>query len=129
MKRLYVITASVVAGLAIGATAMSAIPGSSGTVKFCYAKMGGAARIVDQAVPCRTTENSVVVNQQGLPGGRGPTGQAGPTGPTGLTGVQNEYEKALCPQYSGGPIYEGECPVGREIYTFWVHQMPEPLYH
>jgi Collagen triple helix repeat (20 copies) len=79
--------------LAIAGTAgiaFAAIPGGEGKVSACYAKQGGALRVIDKAKgqTCRASERPLVWNQRGLRGVPGPAGQAGANGPAGAAGAQ-----------------------------------------
>jgi hypothetical protein len=95
--RLLTMTVSVVllAGLALGATASGAsvaakrpgIPNAKGLYIACYAKKGGAVRLVTKR-RCKRSERRVTWNQKGRLGARGITGAAGAAGPQGLQGIQ-----------------------------------------
>jgi hypothetical protein len=66
-----------------GGISYAQIPDSSGVIHACYAKSGGALRVIDNSVTnCKSTETSMNWNQTG------PTGPAGPQGPTGPQGLQ-----------------------------------------
>jgi hypothetical protein len=76
--------------LAVASTAgvaFATIPGGDGKVSACYAKQGGALRVIDKAKgqACKPTERPLVWNQKGL---RGPAGPAGATGSAGAAGAQ-----------------------------------------
>src|SRR4051812_14780559 len=65
--------------------AWATIPGPNGVISSCYAKSGGALRIIDGTVTtCSAKETSLTWNAQGP---KGDTGASGPAGPTGLTGA------------------------------------------
>lgn len=66
-----------------GGVAYAAIPDSSGTIHACYAKSGGALRVIDSAASCKSGETSLNWSQQGVPGPAGPAGPTGPVGPAG----------------------------------------------
>jgi hypothetical protein len=81
----------IVAGvvLAAGGVALATIPDGSGVIHGCYAKSGGALRVIDAGVTnCAKTETSLNWNAQGPQGPVGPAGPAGPAGPQGPTGPQ-----------------------------------------
>jgi hypothetical protein len=69
-------------GMSVGGIAWAAIPDSAGVIHGCYANKGGALRVIDTATTtsCKSTEQSLTWNQQGI---QGPAGQQGPQGPKG----------------------------------------------
>lgn len=74
-----------VAGLIVSGTvaAVAAAPKTTSVqITACYAKSGGAARLIDlnKGQKCTRNENRIAWNQ------RGPTGQRGPAGPRGIQG-------------------------------------------
>lgn len=80
---------SVVIGLVAGVVAsgavvaVAAVPDSTtGRITACYAKKGGAVRVInaENGARCRKDERTVAWNQRGPAGPRGATGQQGPTG-------------------------------------------------
>jgi hypothetical protein len=73
------------AGAAAG-VAVAQIPDANGIVHSCYARSGGAIRIVDEGVACKNGETALSWNQKGQAGPAGPAGAAGPAGPAGATG-------------------------------------------
>jgi hypothetical protein len=86
-----------VAVLAAGGIAYAQIPDSSDIIHACYAKSGGALRVIDNTVTsCKSTETSLGWNQAGPTGPagpaglQGPAGPQGPQGPAGPTGPQGE---------------------------------------
>lgn len=97
MNRTLTAVVTAVAVLAIGGgVAYATVPGAGGVIHGCYAKLGGAMRVVDNGT-CRATENPLSWNQmgqqgpQGLQGPQGPQGakgDAGPQGPQGPAGDQ-----------------------------------------
>jgi hypothetical protein len=84
-KALVVVT--VIAGTSFGSIAWAAIPDSTGVIHACYANKGGALRVIDTAATttCKSTEQPLTWNQQGI---QGPAGQQGPQGLKGDPGVQ-----------------------------------------
>ena len=88
--RFWLLAAAVATGLA--GTAYATIPGGDGIIHGCYAKSGGALRVIDASVTnCKAGETSLNWSQQGLPGPAGPQGEKGdpgepgPPGPAGAT--------------------------------------------
>lgn len=83
-------TAALGAGAAV---AIAAIPGSDGTVSFCYGTgtvggaPAGAARIVDSTAACEQNESGVKIAQTGPQGPAGPAGAVGPAGVPGAPGT------------------------------------------
>jgi Collagen triple helix repeat (20 copies) len=88
MLRRSVVLAVVAAVLAAAAgVAYAQIPDGGGVIHGCYAKSGGALRVIDGSVTnCKSTETSLNWNQMGPQGPVGPQGPMGPTGPTGPAG-------------------------------------------
>src|SRR3954447_26446105 len=85
-KHLWVSGGLVLALLAAGG-AYATIPSSDGSIHGCYAKSGGALRVVDASVTgCKSGETSLNWNAAGAPGPAGPAGPAGPVGPAGGLG-------------------------------------------
>lgn len=66
--------------------AVSSITGSSGVIKGCVAKKGGALRVVKSG-KCKKGESAVSWNKAGENGAGGATGAAGATGATGAAGA------------------------------------------
>ena len=66
--------------------AQATTPGYGGTITACYAKSGGAVRIIDPSTYCKSTETLINWNQAGPMGPQGPQGVKGNTGATGATG-------------------------------------------
>jgi hypothetical protein len=85
MRRLGLVV--IVAACVIGASvAWAAIP-NGGVISACYAKSGGALKVIDPATDsCSSKETALTWNAQGPAGPPGPTGPAGPTGPQGPKG-------------------------------------------
>jgi Collagen triple helix repeat (20 copies) len=86
--------------LAVGGTAVAAIPGADGVISGCYDAYG-KLRVIDPAskvsTRCTEAESTLEWNQrgsegpQGAPGPQGPKGDSGPQGlqgPKGATGPQ-----------------------------------------
>jgi hypothetical protein len=72
-----------------GIVAFASIPGGDGVIHGCYAKSGGAMRIIDGSVTqCKSGETSLNFNQTGSQGIQGVQGPIGPAGPQGLQGTQ-----------------------------------------
>jgi hypothetical protein len=73
-------------GLA-GGVAYATIPGSDGVIHGCYAKSGGALRVLDASVTgCKSGETSLDWNVRGPAGPQGAAGAVGPIGPAGSAG-------------------------------------------
>jgi hypothetical protein len=72
-----------------GIVAFASIPGGDGVIHGCFAKSGGAMRIIDGSVTqCKSGEISLNFNQTGSQGIQGVQGPIGPAGPQGLQGTQ-----------------------------------------
>jgi len=89
-RKIGLIALVVVGGVLIGGAAYATIPDASGVIHGCYARSGGALRVIDDGViNCSKSETSLNWNvkgpagPQGAQGIQGPQGQAGPTGPAG----------------------------------------------
>jgi hypothetical protein len=100
-NRVAVIGLAVLAMLAVSGIAYATIPDDNGVIHGCYAKSGGALRVIDAGVTnCSKSETSLNWNvkgatgpvgpqgAQGPQGPQGPPGPAGPQGPQGLQGAQ-----------------------------------------
>ena len=94
-RRTIVVVSLALAGMLLACgVAYATIPDGNGTIHGCYAKSGGALRVIDVSVTnCKSTETSLAWNVQGPPG---PQGQKGPQGQQGPEGVQG-------PQGNQGP--------------------------
>jgi hypothetical protein len=125
-------TAPGLAGLLVLAVAGTAgvafatIPGGDGRISACYAKQGGALRVIDKAKgqTCKATERPLVWNQRGLrgvPGPTGATGAAGPVGAQGPTGPQGPQG----PEGPEGP--EGPQGFGALALAYVNNQLADPL--
>jgi hypothetical protein len=95
MRRIVIRALILAAALAVAAgigVASATIPSSGGKIFGCYAKSGGALRVVQTGQKCKGAEQSLFWNQEGpkgdpgAPGARGATGPAGPKGATGPAG-------------------------------------------
>jgi hypothetical protein len=82
--------------LAIGGTAIAAIPGQDGSISACYRMKGGALRVIAAGKSCAKGERQIAWNQRGPSGPRGDAGvpgsrgDAGERGPQGAPGPQGE---------------------------------------
>lgn len=123
---------AVVAGgalLLVGAgagIARATIP-SDNTLTACYAKAGGAVRLVDPAVACKSSEKRIAWNvrgPQGIPGTAGVNGTNGTDGTDGTDGVDgvSGYQVVTkdfdqVEEFGGGSIttilLEVSCPAGK----------------
>jgi hypothetical protein len=81
-----------VAGMALlGGVAYATIPDGGGVIHGCYAKSGGALRVIDNTVTnCKTGETALQWGVQGPQGLQGPQGPQGPQGLQGIQGVQGQ---------------------------------------
>ena len=83
-SRLAVAGVAALVALVAVTVASATIPDSGGAIHGCYAKSGGALRVIDGSVTnCKSTETSLTWNQTGPAGPAGSTGPAGPPGPVG----------------------------------------------
>jgi hypothetical protein len=108
--RFWLVGAALAVGLA--GTAYATIPGGDGVIHSCYAKSGGALRVIDASVTnCKSGETSLNWSQQGLPGPPGPQGEKGeqgepgPPGPAGAVdsfGASNDSD--FVPLKAGGQV-------------------------
>jgi hypothetical protein len=70
----------------LGGVAYATIPDGGGVIHGCYAKSGGALRVIDNTVTnCKTGETAL---QWGVQGPQGPQGLQGPQGVQGQQGIQ-----------------------------------------
>jgi hypothetical protein len=115
--------------LAVAGTAgiaFAAIPGSDGQIHACYAKHGGALRVIDKAKGqhCKADERRVAWNQRGLrgatgaagiPGATGAPGAAGPPGPAGPVALKYVLSgpSSVAPGEQNGA--EVACPSGMSV--------------
>jgi hypothetical protein len=84
-SKLWLVGATV--ALAGAGTAYATIPGGDGVIHGCFAKSGGALRVIDASVTnCKSGETSLDWSQQGLPGPAGPQGEKGDPGEPGPPG-------------------------------------------
>src|SRR3954453_21663738 len=97
-----------------GATALASIPSSNGTIYGCYAKSGGATRIIDPGKQkCSTTENPISWSQRGPRGFRGLPGQDGQDGVSGYEQVLLTYDDQALPDNKS---YTANCPTGKKVF-------------
>jgi len=87
-------SALVVGSVGVG---VSLAGGTSHTVHSCYAKHGGALRVVRKASACHNDEKSLSFNQRGPRGARGFRGLRGPAGPVNLIAAQVDAAGGLLP--------------------------------
>jgi hypothetical protein len=92
-RKLVVPAAVLVLAAGIG-VASAGIPSSGGKIFGCYAKQGGALRVVSAGKKCKKDEKALFWNQQGPKGDQGPAGsgggspQKGAQGQTGANGAK-----------------------------------------
>jgi hypothetical protein len=80
------VTASLALIVAVGqgvVSSIASIPGADGTIRGCYHKKKGTLRVVDEGVACKSKEESLVWNQEGVPGEIGAKGDQGDPGEPG----------------------------------------------
>jgi hypothetical protein len=70
--------------------ASAGIPSGGGKISGCYAKKGGALRVVSAGKSCRKNEKGLVWNQQGPKGDPGTAEQSGSGGNSGQKGGQGQ---------------------------------------
>ena len=132
MNRHPLIAIAALASLALaGGVAYATIPDSQGVIHACYAKSGGALRVVDATVTnCKTAETSLTWNQAGVPGQPGPQGTSGATGPQGPQGEPGPGTDVFAGFYDGPvdlplfttpfvpvPIAQLQLPAGKYVIT------------
>ena len=108
---------SVATALVVASLAYAAIPDGTGAYRGCYAKTGGALRVIDPAKEqCRSNEVLISWNAVGPAGPRGPQGDRGPAGPAGPAGAAGAAG-GVGPVGPAGP--EGpRGPAGTGVETF-----------
>jgi hypothetical protein len=87
------VTATLALVIAFGGgayAAVNAIPGPNKVIHGCYARRGGALRLVAAGHKCSKHEHAISFNQQGP---RGVAGVAGQTGPSGTPDLSQFYSK------------------------------------
>jgi hypothetical protein len=70
--------------------ASAGIPSSGGKIFGCYAKKGGALRVVAAGKKCKENEKALFWNQQGPKGDAGPTGSGGGSTQKGQAGAKGD---------------------------------------
>jgi hypothetical protein len=106
------------AALALTAVAYATIPDSSGVIHGCYAKSGGALRVIDASVTnCKSGETALPWNASGPAGPSGPGGASGPSGPSGASGPSGPAGTTTVWSEYGYPGYPANAysSVGAEI--------------
>jgi hypothetical protein len=101
------------AGYAIAATT------ATGVITGCYAKQGGALRLIRSGATCADSERRISWNQRGVagpPGPGGPTGPKGNAGPAGPQGPKGDIGAAGLQGPAGGSGPAG--PPGPGATTF-----------
>ena len=94
------VTATLALVVALGGGSYAALRAGSTSTKVihaCYAKRGGAMRIVGPRAKCRRSERALAFNQKGragAPGTAGAPGATGAQGPTGTPDPSQFYSKA-----------------------------------
>jgi hypothetical protein len=86
MKVRLLVPVAVVAMALLGGVAYATIPDGGGAIHGCYARSGGALRVIDNTVTnCKAGETAL---QWGVQGPQGPQGLQGPQGVQGQQGIQ-----------------------------------------
>jgi hypothetical protein len=88
----------VAAGIGV---ASAGIPSNGGKIYGCYAKSGGALRVVHSGDKCKSGEQPLFWNQQG------PKGDIGPAGPKGLAGAKGATGAPGAKGATGAPGAKG----------------------
>ncbi|MBI5949528.1 MAG: collagen-like protein [Chloroflexi bacterium] len=122
MRRRFIVAALPFALLAFATTVtFASIPDSDGTIRACYAKSGGALRVIDSSVSsCKSSEKVLEWNQSGPAGPAGNAGPAGPTGPQGPAGLtaaydvpaNGDHDELTASEYPGQTLNSIELPPG-----------------
>jgi hypothetical protein len=85
------IAAGAAALLVCGGVAYATIPSTGGVISACYAKSGGALRVIDTAQSsCGNGETQLNFNQTGPQGPKGDTGPQGAKGDPGPQGAKGD---------------------------------------
>ncbi len=84
MKVAAIAAGVMIAGSAVTTVAVAAVPGTDGMISGCRVLSSGVLRVIDAEAgeQCRTGEQPLDWNQQGVPG---PTGETGAPGPSGVS--------------------------------------------
>jgi len=92
--------------IAVGATALAAIPSPDGTIKGCIKKRApnkGALRVIDHNKRCSSREKTLSWNQKGIPGPEGARGEQGASGQPGGQGAAGQNGAPGAPGAAGSP--------------------------
>jgi hypothetical protein len=112
MRRRDLLTAAagaLVAMVVAGGVAWATIPDGTGVIHSCYAKSGGALRVIDAGVTtCGKSETSLDWNTKGAIGPQGPAGATGPAGPAGPAGLKGDTGPAGPPGADGAQGPKGD---------------------
>ena len=133
MKRFaFALAALLVVAVGIG-VASATIPSSGGKIFGCYAKNGGALRVVAAGQKCKSGEQPLFWNQEGPAGPAGPQGPKGDRGPQGPAGsglgklTQRESTRRL---FGGTQPVEVDCAPGERVTGGGVDVgNPDPALH
>jgi hypothetical protein len=120
----YLVAAAAGALLAGGGWAIAA--SSSGVIRACSGKKGGALRI---ATKCKKSERSVSWNQQGLRGLQGPVGATGAQGPAGSAGAAG-LQGATGPSHGYSTSFNTEVTLeaAGSVHTLMTLSVPSGSY-
>jgi hypothetical protein len=108
-----VVVLAVTVVIAVGATAIAAIPGPDGTIKGCIKKRApnkGSLRVIDHNKRCARSETTLTWNQKGSPGAAGAAGAQGTAGAQGAPGADGQPGQPGSPD-SGPDILNKLAPV------------------
>jgi Collagen triple helix repeat (20 copies) len=145
MKVRLLVPVAVVGIALLGGAAYATIPDGAGVIHGCYAKSGGALRVIDGTVTnCKSGETALQWGVQGPQGPQGPQGAQGPQGPQGAQGAQGPQGAAGTPGISGYEVVTGQatsdgvnttaatvsCPGGKKVLSggWTASTVPAGLY-
>lgn len=103
-RRSWIVVLAAVSTLAVATgIAFATIP-NAGVINACYAKSGGALRVIDRSVThCKAGETALDWDQRGQVGPQGPAGPQGTAGPAGPPGPAGQTGAAGAPSPEGPP--------------------------
>src|SRR4051812_46865012 len=106
--------------VAVTGVGIAAIPAGNGVISACYAKKGGAVRVIDTAKKqkCTRKEKALSFNQKGLPGPKGDTGAQGGPGVAGTNGSKGIDGSPGQPGSSGPGLIFGTLTVTQGTTTY-----------
>jgi Collagen triple helix repeat (20 copies) len=133
-RRLAAVAFGLVLALVGGGAALATIP-DGGTINACYARAGGAVRVIDaSSAQCKSSESPLSWNQtppqgpKGAAGPQGPNGGQGDQGPQGVKGLTGDSGSAGPPGPQGPqgpPGSPGYVKVSTDSYDVaWGEHLP-----